>query len=313
MRAARSARRRAARLAPPSPLRAALASPLPSCARARAAPVRSIRALGGLLSAHSLASDPSLRLLDTPYPPADGGRDLLSLAAELGERLLPAFDTPTAIPYGTVNLRHGVPRGESTIACTAAAGSLTLEFGALSRLTQDGRYHAAATRASRALWALRSRLDLVGAHVDTGTGRWTQLDSGVGRGIDSFLEYMLKDHLLSAAGPHPPLGRFRSAYAAVEAYTKVGDAYVDVSMRTGALVWPIVNALQVRRARCTPPPAPLVRPRAPPPMTARPSTARLRPPAGLLAGRAGARGRRGRRRALGAPLSRRARPLRLAA
>ena len=40
---------------------------------------------------------------------------LLTLAVDLGERLLPAFSTVTGIPYGTVNLRSGVPIGESVI------------------------------------------------------------------------------------------------------------------------------------------------------------------------------------------------------
>ena len=35
---------------------------------------------------------------------------LLEMAIDLGDRLLPAFDTPTAIPIGTVNLMHGVGR-----------------------------------------------------------------------------------------------------------------------------------------------------------------------------------------------------------
>jgi mannosidase alpha-like ER degradation enhancer 2 len=153
------------------------------------------------------------------YPRADGSADLLAIAADLGERLLPAFDTPTRIPYGTVNLRHGVPPGESTIACTAAAGSLTIEFEALSRLTGDRRFYDAAQQAVSALWARRSKLDLVGAHISIVSGAWTQLDSGVGRGIDSFLEYLLKAHLLY--GDERALRRFRRAYEAVEKHTKV--------------------------------------------------------------------------------------------
>lgn len=39
----------------------------------------------------------------------DGG--LLSLAYDLGKRLMPAFDTPLGIPVHRVNLRKGVPRG----------------------------------------------------------------------------------------------------------------------------------------------------------------------------------------------------------
>lgn len=38
---------------------------------------------------------------------------LLALAEDLGERMLKAFETPTSIPYGTVNLRHGIPPGET--------------------------------------------------------------------------------------------------------------------------------------------------------------------------------------------------------
>eukprot|EP00961_Rhodomonas_salina_P024549 330834-Rhodomonas_salina.2 len=46
--------------------------------------------------------------------------ELLALAEDLGRRLLPAFNTKSGVPYGTVNLRHGVPPGETVI--TSAAG-----------------------------------------------------------------------------------------------------------------------------------------------------------------------------------------------
>ena len=62
---------------------------------------------------------------------------LLRLAEDAARRLLPAFDTNTGMPYGTVNLRNGVPHGETTITCTAGVGTFIVEFGALSRLTGD--------------------------------------------------------------------------------------------------------------------------------------------------------------------------------
>lgn len=62
---------------------------------------------------------------------------LLRMAEDVARRLLPAFDTPTGMPYGTVNLRSGVPEGETTITCTAGVGTFILEFGTLSRLTGD--------------------------------------------------------------------------------------------------------------------------------------------------------------------------------
>jgi hypothetical protein len=54
---------------------------------------------------------------------------LLSLAEDLGRRLLPAFDTATGMPFGTVNLRHGVPDGETSVTCTACVGTFIIEFG----------------------------------------------------------------------------------------------------------------------------------------------------------------------------------------
>lgn len=44
------------------------------------------------------------------------------------------------MPYGTVNLRHGVPKGETTVTCTAGIGTFIVEFGTLSRLTGDPLY-----------------------------------------------------------------------------------------------------------------------------------------------------------------------------
>lgn len=74
-----------------------------------------IRIVGGLLSAHILAT---VNLNDEEYP----DDILLHKAIDVADRLLPAFRTPTGLPYGTVNLRHGVPKGETPIVCTACAG-----------------------------------------------------------------------------------------------------------------------------------------------------------------------------------------------
>ena len=66
---------------------------------------------------------------------AKGG--LLTLALDLGHRLLPALQTESGIPFGSINLRRGVSPTETPVTCTAAAGTLLLEFGLLSRLTGD--------------------------------------------------------------------------------------------------------------------------------------------------------------------------------
>jgi mannosidase alpha-like ER degradation enhancer 2 len=41
-------------------------------------------------------------------------KQLLALANDLGKRLLPAFDSPTGLPYQYVNLRTGEVRGVET-------------------------------------------------------------------------------------------------------------------------------------------------------------------------------------------------------
>lgn len=63
---------------------------------------------------------------------------LLDLTERFASKLLHAFETPTGLPYGTVNLGKGrVPKDETPVSCVAAAGTLILEFGALSRLTGE--------------------------------------------------------------------------------------------------------------------------------------------------------------------------------
>ena len=89
-----------------------------------------IRIVGGLISAHLLSRAAGV---ETAEWPCQG--PLLSLAEDVVQRLLPAFNTPTGMPYGTVNLRHGVPEGETPITCTAGVGTFIVEFGSLSRLT----------------------------------------------------------------------------------------------------------------------------------------------------------------------------------
>lgn len=59
-----------------------------------------IRVLGGLVSAHLLASDSSKKLFQGAYK-----NQLLVLAEDLGKRFLPAFNTPTGLPYAWINLK----------------------------------------------------------------------------------------------------------------------------------------------------------------------------------------------------------------
>jgi len=176
-----------------------------------------------------------LKLQHEPQWEYDGF--LLDLAIDIGERLFPAFDTRTGIPYGTVNLLSGVPSGETTIASLAGGGTLSLEFELLSRLTGDLKYGQAAKLAVRALWLRRSSLNLVGKHIDIQRGTWTENLSGIGSNSDSFLEYLLKHYLL-----FPEEEDFwvmlQAAYTGIFHDARLGEWYADVDMKTGKQNWP---------------------------------------------------------------------------
>lgn len=137
-----------------------------------------IRLLGGLNTAYQM----------------DGDTRFLALATDLGNRLLPAFGSKTGMPYRFVNLRTGAVSGP--LSNPAEIGTLMLEFGTLSRLTDDARYYDAAKRAVATLFAHRSAIGLVGSTIDVETGAWQDRDSHVTGGIDSYYEYLLKTWLL---------------------------------------------------------------------------------------------------------------------
>jgi hypothetical protein len=59
--------------------------------------------------------------------------------------------------FQQVNLKKGAVVDEGVETCTAGAGSLLLELGALSRLVGDPIYESMARRANRALWSARAK------------------------------------------------------------------------------------------------------------------------------------------------------------
>jgi hypothetical protein len=133
-----------------------------------------IRLLGGLLSGYELTGD----------------KRLLAKARDLGDRLLPAFNSPTGLPYPYINLRTGKPSGVESN--PAETGTLILEFGTLSKLTGDPVYFRKAKRALTETFRRRSPIGLVGAGLNVETGAWTDPDSSISGGIDSYYEYLWK-------------------------------------------------------------------------------------------------------------------------
>lgn len=211
-----------------------------------------IRVMGGLLSAHGLLTE---GFEDTGFEPAlsipEYDDRLLELAKDLADRLMPAFDTATGIPFGAVNLVHGVEENESRIASTAGAGSLLLEFGTLSRFVADPKYYNAAFNAMHALHTRASSAGLVGNHINIDTGVWVAAEAGVGGLVDSFYEYMWKGYVLF--GDERLLRMFRESYAAITTSLHKRPWYLNADMWSGhttslghsslAAFWPGVQVL----------------------------------------------------------------------
>ncbi|KAK3930490.1 ER degradation-enhancing alpha-mannosidase-like protein 1 [Frankliniella fusca] len=217
-----------------------------------------IRVLGALLSAHLLMTDDGQPL--GQLKPAWYNNELLHLARDLANRLLPAFtESGTGIPYPRVNLRHGrrsvlSSAARSVETCTAGAGSLVLEFGVLSRLLKDPTYEELARKASRTLWNLRSKTTgLLGNVINAESGQWIGRLSGLGAGLDSFYEYLLKAYIMF--GEQDDYKMFSDSYDSIKQYMRRGrphcnkgegdhPLYVNVDMQSGDVHTSWIDSLQ---------------------------------------------------------------------
>ncbi|KAL3052187.1 mannosyl-oligosaccharide 1,2-alpha-mannosidase IA-like [Trematomus bernacchii] len=144
-----------------------------------------IRFVGGLLSAYYLSGKEVYR----------------RKAVELGEKLLPAFKTPTGIPWALLNLKSGVGRnwpwasGGSSI--LAEYGTLHLEFMHLSKLSGNPEFAQKVMNIRKVLNRLDKPQGLYPNYLNPNSGQWGQHHVSVGGLGDSFYEYLLKAWLMS--------------------------------------------------------------------------------------------------------------------
>ena len=132
-----------------------------------------IRIVGGLLSGWHGTHD----------------KKLLTLAKDMADRLSPAFTkSPTGMPYRFVNLRTGAVR--DPVSFPAEIGTYIAEWGTLSKATGDRRYYDMAKRAMQALFARRSKIDLVADTINIETGAWLSRRASIGPPSDSYFEYL---------------------------------------------------------------------------------------------------------------------------
>ncbi|KAK9097479.1 hypothetical protein Sjap_022976 [Stephania japonica] len=139
-----------------------------------------IRVVGGLLSAYDLSGD----------------KVFLEKARDIADRLLPAWDTPSGIPYNMINLVAGNPHnptwtGHESI--LADSGTEQLEFIALSQRTGDPKYQQ---KVEKVITELRKNFPADGLlpiflnpHSGSSSSYSTITFGAMG---DSFYEYLLK-------------------------------------------------------------------------------------------------------------------------
>jgi len=143
-----------------------------------------IRALGGLVSAHSLS-----------------GHDVfLRKARELADKLLTAFSNEPGFPRAQVNLRTGggAP-GWYDGTLLAEAGTIQLEFRYLSQVTGDPKYAEKVDRSMRQVFVAAKGRGLVpwGLNRD-GPPHLTNSHVTFGAMGDSYYEYLLKMYVQTA-------------------------------------------------------------------------------------------------------------------
>ncbi|KAJ9100530.1 hypothetical protein QFC21_003573 [Naganishia friedmannii] len=149
-----------------------------------------IRILGGLLAAYYLTST---------HPIYSDDADLfLEKAIDLGDRLLPIFDSPSGIPYSLVNLaeRVGIPdKDNRNMASLAEAGTLQLEFKYLSHLTGDYTYWDKAEKVMAIIASQTPKEGINPIFIRPDTGQFMMSEIRLGSRGDSYYEYLLKQYL----------------------------------------------------------------------------------------------------------------------
>ncbi|KAF9429120.1 mannosyl-oligosaccharide alpha-1,2-mannosidase [Entomortierella beljakovae] len=141
-----------------------------------------IRVLGGLLSA---------------YDQSGHDKVFLKKAVDLADRLLSAFDTPSGIPFASVNLgrKKGVPGHEGGISTTSEVSTLQLEFKYLSYITGDPKYWRAAENVILKMKELDSLDGLVPIFINPYSGQFHGQEIRLGSRGDSYYEYLIKQYL----------------------------------------------------------------------------------------------------------------------
>ncbi|XP_067303944.1 mannosyl-oligosaccharide 1,2-alpha-mannosidase IA isoform X1 [Pseudorasbora parva] len=164
-----------------------------------------IRYVGGLLSAFYLT----------------GAEIFKQKVLELGEKLLPAFNTPTGIPRGVINLGSSgtswswgwASAGSSIL---AEFGTLHLEFVHLSELSGNPVFTEKVMNIRKLLNKIEKPHGLYPNFLSPVSGNWVQHHVSIGGLGDSFYEYLIKSYLMSDKTDEEAKKMYYSAMEAIE-------------------------------------------------------------------------------------------------
>lgn len=149
----------------------------------------SIRVLGGLLSAYHLSGD----------------KMFLNKAIDLGNRLMPCFDTPSGIPYSDVNLatmKAHSPKW-SPDSSTSEVTTIQLEFRDLARSSGDKAFEEVVQSVNEKVHALPKTNGLVPIFINANSGAFRNFATiSLGARGDSYYEYLLKQWLQTNKKPN---------------------------------------------------------------------------------------------------------------
>lgn len=142
-----------------------------------------IRFVGGMLAAYALSGEEVFK----------------QKAIEIVDKLLPAFDTATGIPYAIMNLRTGAKRNWAWASggCSILSefGSLHLEFAYLSYITNNPVYLEKVLKVRDFVKKIHVDGDVYPNYLNPQTGRWGQRHTSIGALGDSFYEYLIKEYI----------------------------------------------------------------------------------------------------------------------
>ncbi|XP_073830370.1 alpha-Mannosidase class I a isoform X1 [Musca autumnalis] len=162
-----------------------------------------IRFIGGLLTMYAFTGDNLYK----------------ERAQHVADKLLPAFQTPTGIPYGLVNPKTGMSKnygwasGASSI--LSEFGTLHLEFSYLSDITGNPLYKERVQTIRQILKDIEKPKGLYPNFLNPKTGKWGQLHMSLGALGDSFYEYLLKAWIQSGQTDEEARQMFDEAMVAI--------------------------------------------------------------------------------------------------